>query len=126
MCIRDRLAQSRKPFPIEYKVDRVTVSMICPNIGKKDHLYARAGRWSIKQTMRPWIAHLLLSAAGQPRQASLIGATASGIETKTLAEMGQRDAHNALASLVSLYQSSSTAPIFFPIGIGLVLSESAA
>ena len=109
------LAQSRKPFPIEYKVDRVTVSMICPNIGKKDHLYARAGRWSIKQTMRPWIAHLLLNAAGQPRQASLIGATASGIETKTLAEMGQRDAHNALASLVSLYQSSSTAPIFFPI-----------
>ena len=43
------LAQSRKPFPIEYKVDQVTVSMICPNIGEKDHLYARAGRWSIKQ-----------------------------------------------------------------------------
>ena len=109
------LAQSRKPFPIEYKVDRVTVSMICPNIGEEDHLYARAGRWSIKQTMRPWIAHLLLNAAGQPLQASLVGATASGIETKPLAAIGQRTAHNALASLVSLYQSSSTAPIFFPI-----------
>ena len=65
--------------------------------------------------MRPWIAHLLLSAAGQPRLASLVGATAHGIETRTLAAMGQRDAHHALASLVSLYQSSSTAPIFFPI-----------
>ena len=109
------LAQSRKPLPIQYQVDKVTVSMRCPNIGDEDHLYVRPGRWSIKQTMRPWIAHLLLSAAGQPRQASLVGATAHGIETRTLAAMGQREAHIALASLVSLYQSSSTAPIFFPI-----------
>ena len=109
------LAQSRKPLPIQYQVDKVTVSMRCPNIGDEDHLYVRPGRWSIKQTMRPWIAHLLLSAVGQPRQASLVGATAHGIETRTLAAMGQREAHIALASLVSLYQSSSTAPIFFPI-----------
>ena len=37
------LAQSRKPFPIDYRVGKVSVSMICPNIGDEDHLYARAG-----------------------------------------------------------------------------------
>ena len=97
-------------LPIQYQVDKVTVSMICPNIGDEDHLYVRQDAGRLNKRCGPGLPIALERCGAAP--ASVISrGHRHGIETRTLAEMGQRDAHNALASLVSLYQLI-TAPIF--------------
>jgi exodeoxyribonuclease V gamma subunit len=106
---------TRRMQPIACFIDEKTITLNCQGIRDADHLHVRAGRWTARQLMRPWIAHLLLHASGSELPGTLLGAESGEIKLSKLSPLSTDDAKNALAPLLKLYDASQTQPAFLPI-----------
>jgi len=106
---------TRRMHQVACLIDKKTVTLNCQGIRDTDHLHVRAGRWTARQLMRPWIAHLLLHASGKELPGTLVGAESGDIKLFKLSPLSTDDAKSALAPLLNLYNASLTQPAFLPI-----------